>query len=99
MCFRPAITETPFECPECGKRINPIMGQLPNTCPFCEKDISEEAAKAMALSIGAPPESSLAKPMAPKGQQSARAPFSPSRVPSAPKTPAASDKPSTPKEG
>ncbi|RDB59300.1 hypothetical protein C1878_15475 [Gordonibacter sp. 28C] len=35
MCFRPAAIETSIECPNCGKKINPVMGNVPNECPFC----------------------------------------------------------------
>lgn len=88
MCFRPAIAEKPFECPECGKRINPIMGQIPTTCPFCESDITEAAHAAMAQSAGAPPESAFAKPSAPGAPKAPGAPGSPV-PPSAPKAPGA----------
>lgn len=36
MCFRPAAVSVAIECPECGKKINPVMGNLPKECPFCE---------------------------------------------------------------
>ena len=36
MCFRPAVVSVAIECPECGKKINPVMGNLPKECPFCD---------------------------------------------------------------
>lgn len=84
MCFRPSIVEAAFECPECGKKINPIMGQLPDTCPFCEADISEQAAAAVAGTEAAPPESAFAKPSAPSAP-----PVGAPQVPGAPLAPGA----------
>lgn len=38
MCFRPAEAggNGPVLCPECGKRINRVNGELPSKCPFCK---------------------------------------------------------------
>lgn len=48
MCFRPSTVEQSVTCPECGKKINAVMGQVPVECPFCEADISALANVAMA---------------------------------------------------
>lgn len=82
MCFRPAIVEAAFFCPECSKKINPIMGQLPKECPFCNADISVAAVEAMANSKGAPPEASFGKPVAPGAPETPGAPVSPTASPS-----------------
>lgn len=39
MCFRPAGAEQSIECPECGKKITAVMGNISPICPFCEADI------------------------------------------------------------
>lgn len=84
MCFRPSIVEAAFECPHCGKKINPVMGQLPETCPFCDQDISQQAAAAVAGTAAAPPESAFAKkPSAPVAP--------PTGAPKAPGAPPASN--------
>lgn len=80
MCFRPATAETAFICPECGKKINPIMGNLPDTCPFCEADISNAK---NATTPGAP-----STPSTPATPGVPTAPGAPS-APSAPKGPGA----------
>lgn len=38
MCFRPAEAggNGPVLCPNCGKRINRVNGELPSKCPFCK---------------------------------------------------------------
>lgn len=85
MCFRPAIAEASFMCPNCDKKINPIMGQLPKNCPFCEADISREAEALMASSEAAPPEANF---VSPKLSASNAAPTKPSAS-AAPKPPSA----------
>lgn len=35
MCFRPTQIAKPVECPQCGKKIAPLNGMLPQKCPFC----------------------------------------------------------------
>ena len=62
MCFRPSIVEKPFECPECGKRLNPVLGQLPKVCPFCDSDIHEAAEAAASASADVAPVSAFVKP-------------------------------------
>lgn len=44
MCFRPATAEAAFVCPNCGKNINPILGNLPDNCPFCEAELPKDDA-------------------------------------------------------
>ena len=41
MCFRPSMVEVSINCPKCGKKINAVMGTIPNTCPFCEEDLEK----------------------------------------------------------
>ena len=54
MCSRPAAVSVAIECPECGKKINPVMGNLPKECPFCETPL-ENASVAGAPGTPAPP--------------------------------------------
>ena len=54
MCFRPAAVSVAIECPECGKKINPVMGNLPKEAPFCEPPM-QNASVAGAPGTPAPP--------------------------------------------
>ena len=40
MCFRPAVVSVAIECPECGKKINPVMGNLPKECPAAPPSVA-----------------------------------------------------------
>ncbi len=40
MCFRPPGAEPSIECPECGKKITAVMGNISPICPFCDADIA-----------------------------------------------------------
>ena len=76
MCFRPATASVSVNCPECGKKINEVMGTIPNVCPFCEADLKETiASKRLELqtapvqppiSLPSPPHPPVAAPKAPK---------------------------------
>ena len=35
MCFRPAGLDQSADCPNCGKRVNAVLGVFPDECPFC----------------------------------------------------------------
>lgn len=39
MCFRPAEVASSVTCLECGKKINPVNGNFPVSCPFCESPL------------------------------------------------------------
>ena len=66
MCFRPATAEAAFVCPECGKKVNPIMGNLPDTCPFCDADISNAKSATSAAPSAPKAPGAPAAPSAPK---------------------------------
>lgn len=71
MCFRPAETLLPINCPSCGKKISAIGGTYPPACPFCKGDISEAIANQNATSgseapVAAPSAFSAAPPQIPK---------------------------------
>lgn len=36
MCFRPAEVAVSVECSGCGRKINPVNGNYPDSCPFCD---------------------------------------------------------------
>lgn len=44
MCFRPSSVESSANCPNCGQKINAVMGIFPQTCPYCDADLTELAA-------------------------------------------------------
>ena len=87
MCFRPAGVEQSVTCPKCNMKVNAVMGVMPQECPFCEADISDLAAQAMAAGdpVGAAPTSAF----------SVGAPGSPA-VPGSPKAPTAPGAPKAP---
>lgn len=45
MCFRPATVQANLVCPECGKKVNAVLGTYPDTCPFCETNLNEAIQK------------------------------------------------------
>ena len=53
MCFRPSGVTEQITCPSCGKKINPVMGNVPKICPFCEAEISSAVPAASAPAGGA----------------------------------------------
>ena len=77
MCFRPADAGQSLTCPECGKKVNAIMGNWPPNCPFCNLDLAEVTAN---LGSDAPAPASPGAPQPPAAAPGA---------PSAPKPPAA----------
>lgn len=65
MCFRPPSAESnSIQCPECGKKVNVVMGSVPNVCPFCEADLS---AWADSINAAGNPGMPLGAPAASKG--------------------------------
>lgn len=84
MCFRPAAVSKFVMCPNCGKKVNEVLGSIPNTCPFCETDISELAQEAMASgdqTTAAPKSAFVSAPGAPGAPQSPGAPSAPGAPP------------------
>ena len=87
MCFRPATVALSLTCPNCGKKVNEVLGSIPDECPFCETDISELAAEVMANSdqVTAAPKSAFVQaPGAPAAPSAPAAPGAP-KAPNAPK--------------
>lgn len=65
MCFRPPGIEQSIKCPDCGKKVGAVMGQIPEICPFCEanlKDVIAAMTGASVMASGAHP----VAPVAPK---------------------------------
>lgn len=82
MCFRPAETLLPINCPSCGKKISAIGGTYPPACPFCKGDISEAISNQNAV---AGSEALMAAPgAAPVAPAAPTAPVAASRVPEVP---------------
>ena len=44
MCS-PAGISASVKCPKCEKKVNEVMGNIPNICPFCEEDLTEAIAE------------------------------------------------------
>jgi hypothetical protein len=86
MCFRPGDTAIPVNCPSCGKAINPVAGQYPPFCPWCDETLSEAALRAanpdVAAALGG------GAPGAPSAPAAPGAP-TPPKAPGAPKPPGA----------
>ncbi len=78
MCFRPADAGQSMDCPECGKKINAIMGNWPLNCPFCNLDLTKITAGMK--------EGAAAAPAAPSAPGAPKAPSAPG-APAAPKPP------------
>ena len=74
MCFRPAEAggNGPVQCPNCGKRINRVNGELPSKCPFCKsstegfEDLEPAAPTAPAAPAAPGAPAAPAAPAAPK---------------------------------
>jgi len=77
MCFRPATVSASVLCPVCGKKINEVMGNIPNICPFCEADLSEAIAAMKNASISGPA-AAPTTPAAPTAPKAPSAPVTPS---------------------
>ena len=76
-----------IECPECGKKINEVLGQLPDECPFCETDITELVARMAEGAdevMAAPRSAFVAAPGAPSAPGAPAAPSVP-KAPGAPR--------------
>jgi len=74
MCFRPADAGQSLECPECGKKVNAIMGNWPLNCPFCDIELADAIA---ALEGGAAPAPAAPAPAAPAAPAAPKAPAAP----------------------
>lgn len=98
MCFRPSEVESSASCPNCGQKINAVMGIFPQICPFCDEDLTELAAAntdttgglTSAFVQGAP--GAVSAPAAPAAPGAPAAPA----APGAPAAPAAPGAPSAP---
>ena len=92
MCFRPSTASFSVTCPACGRKVNEVLGNIPDECPFCEECLTE-AKKAMAAGtpMGAP-----AAPGAPEVPSTPRMPDAPV-APGAPKAPSALSFPGGPR--
>lgn len=81
MCFRPPGAEPSLNCPECGKKVNAVLGNFPPVCPFCNADISDAIAEAKEKAAAGP-----GTPQAPSAPSAPSAPGAP-KIPGAPKPP------------
>ena len=82
MCFRPAAVgegPVPIICSNCGKRVNPVAGELPSKCPFCKTEIDPDECEPIYLGM-------LGTPGAPGAPGVPSAPAAPG-VPVAPAAP------------
>lgn len=80
MCFRPASVSLSVTCPNCGKKVNEVLGSIPNECPFCETDITELAAETMAgadQTTAAPTSAFVTPPGAPAAPGAPKPPSDP----------------------
>ena len=75
MCFRPADVSEKITCPNCGEKINPVMGNIPKVCPFCEQEIDMSKVEAAAPQAAAP--GTPAAPNAPGAPAAPKAPGAP----------------------
>ena len=79
MCFRPAEISAKAECPDCGKKINPVAGVLPKKCPFCGGEgpfeIQDQVSAPSSPASGAP--AALKAPGAPTAPKAPGAPAAP----------------------
>ena len=94
MCFRPGEVAVPVNCPECGKKVNPVSGTFPPFCPWCDAELTEEALRAANPDLAAA--AGGGAPAAPAAPGAPGAPGAPS-APGAPKAPGAPSAPGAPK--
>ena len=78
MCFRPAGVDQSIECPECGKKVNAVLGVFPDSCPFCgvKVDATMAASGSPAVAVSGVP-AAFGAPAAPKAPGVPGAPAAP----------------------
>lgn len=79
MCFRPPGAEQSINCPECGKKITAVMGNIAPVCPFCNSDIASFVAESQNKTVSdiAKPTTPFAKPAAPSAPTAPKVPGGP----------------------
>ena len=73
MCFRPGEVAVPVNCPSCGKKINPVAGNYPPFCPWCDAELDEDSLRAANPGVGAAAPGQPSAPGAPKAPGAPRA--------------------------
>ena len=74
MCFRPAGVDQSIDCPNCGKRVNAVLGVFPDECPFCGAKVESGGAAGGPSPV---PPAAPGAPMPPAAPGAPKAPGAP----------------------